>query len=82
MSLLQVGLASVYLLLGVTFFQNWYDAFKRDQPNLDEEDILISRIVLGVATVLWPVVVPISYIKVLQATRREKRKEFQRISYN
>ncbi|MBD2313640.1 hypothetical protein H6G20_18385 [Desertifilum sp. FACHB-1129] len=82
MSLLQVGLASVYLLLGVTFFQNWYDAFKRDQPNLDEEDIFISRIVLGVATVLWPVVVPISYIKVLQATRREKRKEFQRISYN
>uniref|UniRef100_A0ACD5GPC5 Uncharacterized protein n=1 Tax=Desertifilum tharense IPPAS B-1220 TaxID=1781255 RepID=A0ACD5GPC5_9CYAN len=52
MSLLQVGLASVYLLLGVTFFQNWYDAFKRDQPNLDEEDIFISRIVLGVATVL------------------------------
>lgn len=83
MSLLQVCLASLYFLIAVTFFQNWYEAYKRDLKNMDEEDIFVSRVILGIATLLWPVVVPVSYLKLLNSSKKVARRSFTRVSsYN
>lgn len=79
MSLLQVCLASLYLLIAVTFFQNWYDAYKRDLKNMDEEDIFVSRVILGLATLLWPVVVPVSYLRMLKNSKRVARRGFDSV---
>lgn len=56
----------VYLLISSYFFTNWLKFFKR-KPRLSPEEIFLSFVILVVATILWPVVVPISYLKLVKA---------------
>jgi len=56
----------VYLVISSYFFTNWLKFFKR-KSRLSPEEIFLSFVILVVATILWPVVVPISYLELLKA---------------
>lgn len=73
MKLLFIGLVLLYLVVGTQLFNYWLAAFQRDK-GLDEEDIFISKVVLGVATLFWPLVLPFSYLE-LSKSRNRKRKQ-------
>ncbi|MFZ1029575.1 MAG: hypothetical protein WAN66_25505 [Limnoraphis robusta] len=50
-----------YILIGLVFFSHALKTFLKDQstPKTDTS----SWIVLGLATVLWPIVLPLSYLE-------------------
>jgi hypothetical protein len=51
------------------FFTIWLKFFKRD-TGLSLEDKQLSLVILGVATLLWPVVVPLAYIELLSKPKK------------
>lgn len=54
----------IYLTSGFYFFTIWFKFFKPD-TGLSLEDQQISLVILGIATLLWPVVVSLAYIELL-----------------
>ena len=60
--LLMTGLTSLYLLLALYYFMIWLNIFRKD-TDLSLEEKHLSWIVLIVATIFWPITVPISYFE-------------------
>lgn len=58
----------IYLVSAAYFFKIWYSYFQQDS-SLTEQDRLLSLGILLVATIFWPVVVPISYLELLNTNR-------------
>ena len=54
-----------YLLIGQRFFQLWLKFFHQD-VNLAPTERRLSLLVLSVGTIFWPIVVPVSYLKLLE----------------
>ena len=52
-------LLAIYLGMAFYYFKNWWKAFRRD-TNLSKQQKKLSWLVLTVATIFWPIVVPIS----------------------
>lgn len=65
MQCLLMTLVFTYVLVSLYFFKTWIFFF-RQEVSLSSEDILLSKIVLVTASILWPIVVPISYIKLIK----------------
>lgn len=65
MELLQINLVIAYLLITFYFLINWLRFFNSPR-SLSVEDKLLSIVVLIVATIFWPFVVPISFLKFLK----------------
>ena len=63
-------LASPYLLIGGFFFNLWLSFFLQERAFLSPEQKRPSWIVLIVATILWPIVVPISYIELVKKNKK------------
>ncbi|WP_250124995.1 hypothetical protein [Chroococcidiopsis sp. CCMEE 29] len=59
-----------YLLVSLYFFINWLNFFKQKQ-NLAPEDKFLSIVILVIATILWPVAVPISYLELIKARKSQ-----------
>ncbi|WP_446401843.1 hypothetical protein [Coleofasciculus sp. C1-SOL-03] len=55
-------LLTIYLLIAGLFCLNWLNAFQKE-TNLSAEQKTRCRIVFIVATVLWPLTFPISYLE-------------------
>lgn len=55
-------LPSIYLSVALYFFWIWLEAFKQEK-NIPSQQLHISWLVLIVATIFWPIVVPISYLE-------------------
>ena len=55
-----------YLVMTSYFFMNWLKFFKRS-PKLSPEEMYLSMVILLIATILWPIVVPISSVELLKA---------------
>lgn len=53
---------AIYLLAALYFLRQWWKAFKQD-TELSAEESRFSWFVLIIATLLWPVVVPISMLE-------------------
>ena len=70
---LPVALVVVYLLMASCFFYSWLKLFKKD-TSLSSNERLLSRIVLLIATILWPVVVPIAYLELLKQKNDKNNK--------
>lgn len=60
-----------YLLLAPRFFQSWRLFFEQD-TTLSPQDRVFSQVVLTIATVFWPLVVPFAYLELLHKVQREK----------
>jgi hypothetical protein len=65
MTLLVVVLVSVYLLFAWYFFKIWLRFFERD-TEMTLEERRLSWVVLFIGTLAWPLVVPISYLTLLE----------------
>ena len=61
----QEAFVVAYLLTSLYFCKNWLRFFKRN-ANLSVEDRFLSVVILVIATISWPVVVPISYLELLR----------------
>lgn len=66
MELLQTALIIAYLLVTSYFFINWLKFFNRT-PSSSVEDRFLSVVVLIIATILWPFIIPISYLELFKA---------------
>jgi hypothetical protein len=64
-------LAIGYVVLAPIFFFSWLKFYRLD-TDLDAEDRLISWIMLGIATLLWPLVVPFAYLSLLRKRYQER----------
>ena len=69
MKLCLVATGFVYLISGSYFFTIWWKFLKQD-TRLSLEDRLFSLTVLGVATLLWPIVIPLAYLELLSKQKK------------
>jgi hypothetical protein len=63
--LLGILLSVYYLLMARRFFQVWLKFFQRD-TNMSPEERHLSWITLFIGAVLWPIVVPNSYLTLIE----------------
>ncbi|MGB7440796.1 MAG: hypothetical protein WA919_06985 [Coleofasciculaceae cyanobacterium] len=62
-------LLALYLVIAFYYFKYWRKAFRRD-TNLSKQEKRFSWLVLAVATIFWPIVVPISQQVVYHRTQK------------
>ena len=61
---LQVALLFAYLFMAPFYFTSWLKLYNKD-ISLSAEERLLSRVFLVISTILWPLVVPIAYLELL-----------------
>ncbi len=72
-AIILVSLGIFYLLMATCFFTIWLEFFKGDTSrSLSLQEECLGWAILSVATILWPVVVPIAYLEVLLAKRNNR----------
>jgi hypothetical protein len=57
-------LLPLYCLISVYLFRIWFNHYKQDL-NLSNEDKILCLVTLVIGAVLWPIVLPIAYSKLL-----------------
>ena len=76
MATLLVGsLGLVYLVSAPCFFTSWLQFFKREAGNLSEEEKQLSLATLVMASVLWPLVVPVAYLEQLSKAKQKQPRQ-------
>lgn len=75
-----VPLGAVYLLFAGYFFKGWFELYKQD-TKMSAEDKQLSKVILAIATVLWPVVVPISYAEKLSKAKNAAQPHTKKVPY-
>jgi len=65
--------AFFYCMIAAHFFRVWLKYFHKDYYMLSAEDKLISKQILALATIFWPIVVPLAYLELLKAKRTQDR---------
>jgi uncharacterized membrane protein len=68
------GLFVCYLLVMPVLFVNWFGMFQQDTEATGVERQM-SWIVLVLATLAWPVVLPFTYVELLAKVRRYERRD-------
>nr|WP_248277510.1 hypothetical protein [Brasilonema sp. UFV-L1] len=59
-----------YLLTTCYFFINWLRFFIR-HPSSSPDDHFLSFVMLIISTILWPITVPMSFLKILKTQKVE-----------
>jgi hypothetical protein len=72
MQVINYGLAIFYVLMMPILFWNWYGLYQQE-PDLSRTERRISRVVLMISTLLWPIVLPLSYLELLGRVKRYER---------
>ena len=67
---LQVALIVAYLFMAPFYFTSWLKLFRKD-PDSSSNKRFLSIVVLAISTILWPIIVPIAYLELLQAKNDE-----------
>ncbi|ARV59250.1 hypothetical protein BZZ01_11985 [Nostocales cyanobacterium HT-58-2] len=70
MSKMQLTLVITYLMMTVYFFTNWL-RFVLRHPSSSPEDKFLSFVMFFISTVLWPIVVPMSFVEILKTRKLE-----------
>ncbi|MEQ8754475.1 MAG: hypothetical protein RID09_13300 [Coleofasciculus sp. G1-WW12-02] len=63
-----IGLVAFYLVMLPILFSRWLDFMQHDD-SLSSKDKFFSWVILVIATIMWPIVVPISYLELLDTRR-------------
>ena len=58
----------IYLLMAIHFFTLWLAVFRRDTSVSPEEE-LGALMILVIITIFWPLVVPLSYLELLNGRK-------------
>ena len=66
-------LLGIYLLVACKLLHTWLTTLQKN-TDLSYEQKYISWVVLAIATVFWPIVVPISYMEKCAKVERELNK--------
>jgi hypothetical protein len=64
-------LMSFYILLGGLFFREWLFFFLDDQE-MSLQTRWISSFILVLATIFWPLIVPLAYLELLKFHKKNK----------
>lgn len=70
MNKMLLALVISYLLMTSYFFINWV-RFTLSHPNSSPEDKFLSFVMLVITTVLWPLVIPLSFGEILKTRKVE-----------
>ncbi|MBW4634578.1 MAG: hypothetical protein KME30_22515 [Iphinoe sp. HA4291-MV1] len=70
MNKIQLALTISYLLMTGYFFINWL-RFSFRHPSSSPEDKFLSCVILLMTTVLWPIIVPLSFIEIFKTRKVE-----------
>ncbi len=57
-------LLALYLLISTYLFRIWFNHYKQER-NLSNEDKILCLVTFVIGAVLWPIVLPIAYSKLL-----------------
>lgn len=72
MQILTGLLLVIYGVVAPVLFFKWVELMKHDRPASRRERTL-SRCVVLIATALWPIVLPLTYLELLERVRRQER---------
>jgi uncharacterized membrane protein len=72
MQVLIYGLLAFYAIVMPMLFTNWYGLYSQE-AGMSLNQRQTSRIVIMVATLLWPIVLPMSYLELLKKVKRYER---------
>ncbi len=61
-------LLALYLLISAYLFRLWFNHYKQDNI-LSNEDKILCLVTLVIGAVLWPIVLPIAYSKLLNKAK-------------
>ncbi|NJM73252.1 MAG: hypothetical protein HC862_25715 [Scytonema sp. RU_4_4] len=61
----------VYLVMAYCIFNEWIVFFLADE-DMNSKQRLHSTIILVIATILWPIVVPFAYLELLKFHKKHK----------
>ena len=73
-------IGAVYLLVAGYFFNKWFKLYRQD-TNMSEEEKQLSKVILAIATVLWPVTVPLSYIEKASKAKKAAQPPTKKVPY-
>jgi hypothetical protein len=66
-----INMAFIYSLIAAHFFRVWLEFIKQD-ISLSAKDKRLSLEILAIATLFWPIVVPISYLELLKTRKMQE----------
>lgn len=61
----------LYLVMSYCFFTEWLEFFLQDE-DMNSEQRVFSGVILVIASLLWPVVVPFAYLELLKFQKKHK----------
>ncbi|WP_017317638.1 hypothetical protein [Mastigocladopsis repens] len=67
---MQLALVISYLLMTGYFFITWL-RFSLRHPSASPEDTFLSFVLFLITTVLWPIVLPLSFVEILRTRKVE-----------
>nr|WP_026082677.1 hypothetical protein [Mastigocladopsis repens] len=70
MNKMQLALVISYLLMTGYFFITWL-RFSLRHPSASPEDTFLSFVLFLITTVLWPIVLPLSFVEILRTRKVE-----------
>ena len=70
MKLLQITLVVTYLFMAPLYFTSWLKLFNND-TTITSNERLVSMVILVMSTILWPLIVPIAYLELLNKKNNE-----------
>lgn len=62
----------LYLAMAYFLFRQWVFLFLEDQE-MSANQRSISRILLGISTIIWPIIVPVAYLALLNVHIKYKK---------
>ncbi len=70
MNKVELALCVSYLLMTCYFFINWL-RFSLRHPTSSPEDNFLSFIIFVISTILWPLLIPMSFVRVIKTRKLE-----------
>jgi hypothetical protein len=67
------SLVAAYVLFMPVLFFNWYGLYQKSD-DMTATDRQICRVVLMIATLAWPIVLPLSYMELINKVKRYERR--------
>ncbi|MDJ0619124.1 MAG: hypothetical protein QNJ63_20685 [Calothrix sp. MO_192.B10] len=65
------GAITVYSLMTVCFFKEWLFFLREDEESAGEQPVL-QMLILTMASLLWPVIVPFAYLELLNFHKKHR----------
>ena len=70
-----VSLFVIYLSIAPCLFASWFAFYQQEAGRLSAEEKQLSLLTLAIASVLWPIVVPIAYLNQLSKAKQTLQKQ-------